>query len=219
VLVHQLLEPAAKVHGVPALETPALRIDHEAKERDAFADRAGVGAPVQSQAEAFQARLNSLLPLPEQPLVVGKQQEIILENGLKALEIDKQLIKIQAGKILVIIDACESGKSTEEFSFLNARINKETAYLSKTAGITVYTAVKEGQPAFETPELKNGILTYAFIEGIKGKADTGDNKITVTELGKYLEERVLALSYVTVGNPQIPGIFINGMDFEIGEVQ
>ena len=61
----------------------------------------------------------------------------------------------------------------------------------------------------------HGVFTYSLIEGLQGKADNGDLKITVKELSAYVESRVPELSEKYKGTPQFPSGFSFGNDFPI----
>jgi uncharacterized caspase-like protein len=56
----------------------------------------------------------------------------------------------------------------------------------------IITASGANEVALELPEpIGHGIFTYYLLEGMGGKADlNGDGVVTVSELYKYVEERV-----------------------------
>lgn len=85
-----------------------------------------------------------------------------------------------------ITDSCNSGG----FSELRGE-GQEGFEQGLGEGTVVMTASGKKEKALEVPELGHGLFTYYLLEGLNGAADTaGDGKISVSELKKYVEEKV-----------------------------
>ena len=71
-------------------------------------------------------------------------------------------------------------------------------------GTAVITAADKGQKALDVPDLKQGLFTFLFLDGLKGEADNnGDGKISLLEMDKYLKLKVPAEAE-TIGGQQQP---------------
>jgi WD40 repeat protein len=70
------------------------------------------------------------------------------------------------------------------------------ADIRKGSGTVVISSASGTEFAFESPEWKNGVFTYALLEGLKtGKADINtDNSIKVSELRDYVIDKVVELT-------------------------
>ena len=101
------------------------------------------------------------------------------------------------GQRVLFVDTCYSQQA------YNPRLVKD-AY---DAGIAVFTATDDAYVAQEIPKLKHGVMTYALLEGLKGKADSlrrPDRMITLSELQQYVEEEVPHLTQ----QQQRPQVFL-----------
>jgi WD40 repeat protein len=95
-------------------------------------------------------------------------QQVGSESQSEALsddEIATALEPVQAAKILLIIDACDSGQilggETRRIGPMNT---KGFAQMAFERGMSVVAAAKDGQLAREPSSLGHGILTYSLIE-------------------------------------------------------
>ena len=129
------------------------------------------------------------------------------------------LASVKPQKQLLLLDACQSGAAAESLIKVRAAGSEEKAIvqLARSAGMVVIAASGTQQYAAEVETLKHGVFTYTLLEGLKGKADKGnDQKITVAELKAYMDERVPELSEEYVGRTQYPTGYSTGQDFPIG---
>lgn len=163
-------------------------------------------------------------------------------NGIVYEQFESLIDSIPSRKKIIFIDACHSGEvDKEEVVFAEATTNQSDQvksrsfkYINKKEGIglnnsfelmqAMFTDLRRGtgaeilssasgvEFAFESSVWKNGVFTYALLEGLSTKkADTNkDQKTTVSELRNYLAERVV---YLTKGkqNPTSRG---ENLDFD-----
>jgi uncharacterized caspase-like protein len=96
---------------------------------------------------------------------------------------------------------------------------KALAQLARSTGTFWITATGSQQFATEFAELGHGVFTYSLIEGLAGKADNGDKRITIKELSAYIENRVPELSEKYKGTSQFPSGYSFGNDFPVGIIK
>ena len=116
-------------------------------------------------------------------------------------------IQNSQGKRLLLVDTCHSGGA------INPALLKNVA----DENIIVIASTDYNNVAQEIPDLKHGVMAYALIEGLKGKADlVKDNKIYFKELDTYVSSEVKRLT----NNAQIPVSHApNGFkDFELARL-
>jgi WD40 repeat protein/uncharacterized caspase-like protein len=109
----------------------------------------------------------------------GKRNELneerlnaILEHSISDEELRKGFEGIDAGKIVLVIDACNSGQALEAEEKRRGPMNsKGLAQLAYEKGMYVLTASQSYQSALETQQFGHGLLTYALVEeGLKTSA-------------------------------------------------
>ncbi len=111
---------------------------------------------------------------------------------------------IKAGKIILYLDACHSGKSglSDMYasrrgigieSIINKQINGLAAELSKAAnGVTSFSASSASGASLEDPKWGGGVFTYSLLKGLNGEAnENNDEWVSVGELEKFLTREVL----------------------------
>ena len=119
----------------------------------------------------------------------------ILSHSVSDLEIEAAVEGLDASRVLLVIDACNSGQALEAEERRRGPMNsKGLAQLAYEKGMFILTAAQSYQAALETAQLGHGYLTYALVEdGIKkGLADrrAKDGEITVREWFDYATDRV-----------------------------
>lgn len=140
----------------------------------------------------------------------------IKKKGISATELKLLASKIPAQKQLYVLDACQSAGALTSVASRGAGEEKAIAQLARSTGTHWLTASGSQQFATEFDQLGHGIFTYVFLEALKGKADSGDGRITVNEIKAYLESQVPELSQKYNGSPQYPASFGFGQDFPVG---
>ncbi len=123
--------------------------------------------------------------------------------------------KISAQKQLFLLDACQSAGALQTVAMRGAAEEKAVAQLARASGTHWITASGSEQFATEFEKLGHGTFTYALLEALNGKADNGDDRITVNELKAYLESAVPELTRLHKGTPQYPASYGFGQDFPL----
>lgn len=119
----------------------------------------------------------------------------ILSHSISDLELEKAFEGIDAGHLLMVIDACNSGQALEAEEKRRGPMNsKGLAQLAYEKGMYILTAAQSYQAAMEAEQLGHGYLTYALVEeGLKsGAADDEpkDGQVVVREWLDYATNRV-----------------------------
>ncbi len=137
----------------------------------------------------------------------GRQS--ILSHSISDLELQDALEYVDAGEILLIIDACESGQALQAEEERRGPMNsKGLAQLAYEKGMYVLTAAQGYQSALELEQLGHGLLTYALVEeGLKTAiADTEpkDGQVVAREWLDYSTTRVpqMQISLMEQAHPQ-----------------
>ena len=145
------------------------------------------------------------------------QEDRLNKESIYAGLIQEKLKNIPALKQIVILDACQSGGSTEILAQRGASEEKALAQLSRGSGVHVLAASGSEQYAAEVSELGHGVFTYILLDALHGGADGApkDGNVTVFELKAYLNDQVPELTEKYKGTPQWPYTFSIGNDFPI----
>jgi hypothetical protein len=100
--------------------------------------------------------------------------QLILSQSVSDRDLEKSFEGIDAGQLLLVIDACNSGQALEAEEKRRGPMNsKGLAQLAYEKGMYVLTAAQSYQAAQEAAKFGHGFLTYALVEeGLKqGAAD------------------------------------------------
>ncbi|GAC1446067.1 MAG: hypothetical protein NVSMB56_01630 [Pyrinomonadaceae bacterium] len=124
--------------------------------------------------------------------------KLILSHSISDRELEQSLESLNAGNILFVIDACNSGQALEAEERRQGPMNsKGLAQLAYEKGMYILTAAQSYQAAQEAQKLEHGLLTYALIEeGLKqGAADRepADGKVLIKEWFDFAANRVPTL--------------------------
>src|SRR5262249_17790859 len=119
----------------------------------------------------------------------------ILSGSISDLDLESHFERIDAGQLLLVIDACESGQALEAEEKRRGPMNsKGLAQLAYEKGMNILTAAQSYQAAMEASQLGHGYLTYALIvDGIENLAADGkprDGRILLREWLDYATEQV-----------------------------
>ena len=119
----------------------------------------------------------------------------ILAHSLSDEELANAVEGIDAGQMILIIDACNSGQALEAEEKRRGPMNsKGLAQLAYEKGMYILTAAQSYQAAIEAERYGHGFLTYALVEeGLKtGVADREpkDGQVLLREWLGFAESRV-----------------------------
>jgi hypothetical protein len=119
----------------------------------------------------------------------------ILQHSISDQELEHALEEVDAGQLLLVIDACNSGQALEAEEKRRGPMNsKGLAQLAYEKGMDILTAAQSYQAALEAAQLGHGYLTYALVdEGLKtDAADIApkDGQVEVREWLDYATSRV-----------------------------
>ncbi|HXU08927.1 MAG TPA: caspase family protein, partial [Blastocatellia bacterium] len=119
----------------------------------------------------------------------------ILSHSVSDLELEDAIEGLDAGRLLMVIDACNSGQALEAEERRRGPMNsKGLAQLAYEKGMYILTAAQSYQAAQEASQLGHGLLTYALVEeGLKQAAadsDPKDGEVGVREWFDYASTRV-----------------------------
>ncbi len=119
----------------------------------------------------------------------------ILSHSISDEELEKAVEGIDAGQMLLVIDACNSGQALEAEEKRRGPMNsKGLAQLAYEKGMYILTAAQSYQAAQEAARLGHGFLTYALVEdGLKTSAadrEPKDGQVLLREWLDYATARV-----------------------------
>ena len=123
----------------------------------------------------------------------GLQQ--ILEHSISDVELEQAVEGLDAGHLVMVIDACNSGQALEAEEKRRGPMNsKGLAQLAYEKGMYILTAAQSYQAALEAAQLGHGLLTYALVEeGLKtaiADSEPKDGLLIAREWLDFATERV-----------------------------
>jgi uncharacterized caspase-like protein len=117
---------------------------------------------------------------------------------ISTTEMTRLLRRIDAGEMALIIDACHSAASVDAGGFRAGPMGDAgLGQLAFDKGIRILTATQADDVALESPELGQGLLTYALAQDglAAAKADLdGNGQINLDEWLRYAVQRLPVLS-------------------------
>ena len=121
--------------------------------------------------------------------------QLLLAHSISDRELEQAFEPLNAGHLLLVLDACDSGQAIESTEKRFGPINsKGLAQLAYEKGMYILTAAQSFQAAQEAAQLGHGLLTYALVEeGLKRAAaddEPKDGQIVVREWLDYATSRV-----------------------------
>ncbi|PYS73262.1 MAG: hypothetical protein DMF69_05290 [Acidobacteria bacterium] len=125
----------------------------------------------------------------------------IFEHGISDTELETAFEGIDAGQVLLVIDACNSGQALESEEKRRGPMNaKGLAQLAYEKGMHILTAAQSYQAALEQRQLGHGYLTYALVEeGLKTHAADMKPKDGVVTLPEWLDYAVGRVPQMQLG--------------------
>ena len=121
--------------------------------------------------------------------------QTILSHSISDVELEDAVEGLDAGHLLLIIDACNSGQALEAEEKRRGPMNsKGLAQLAYEKGMYILTAAQSYQAALEAAQFGHGLLTYALLEeGLKtpvADREPKDGVLIVREWLDFATERV-----------------------------
>lgn len=154
----------------------------------------GHGAPHPKTGEAY------LVPYDGDPTFIEK-------TGYPLNRLYDHLATLPAREVVVVLDSCFSGAGGRSVIAPGIRpIITELHNPLLAKGKTVVIAASSGQQISSTYEQKrHGLLTYFFLKGLQGDADTNrDGAIDIVELFDFLKPQVERIARREFNNEQTP---------------
>ena len=122
-----------------------------------------------AQAQRFYLIPHDLGYTGERTKLSEKGLQEILEHSISDVELEAAVEGLDAGHLVMVIDACNSGQALEAEEKRRGPMNsKGLAQLAYEKGMYILTAAQSYQAALEAAQLGHGLLTYALVEeGLK----------------------------------------------------
>jgi uncharacterized caspase-like protein len=144
----------------------------------------------------------------------------MLAHSISDVELEDAVEGLDAGHLLLIIDACNSGQALETEEKRRGPMNsKGLAQLAYEKGMYILTAAQSFQAALEAAQLGHGYLTYALVEeGLKtALADSSpkDGVVIAREWLDFATERVPQMQEEKMSQGR--GIGLEEITFSEGE--
>jgi WD40 repeat protein len=119
----------------------------------------------------------------------GSGLDALLAHSVSDRELEEAFERIEAGRLLLVIDACNSGQALEAEEKRRGPINsKGLAQLAYEKGMYVLTAAQSFQAALEVTQLGHGLLSYALVEeGLRAMRADGEPKDGVLVAKEWLD--------------------------------
>lgn len=158
---------------------------------------------------------------------------LLEKESVSDLELNDYLEKVDAGRLLMVIDACQSGAALGGKNDGRAPMNsKGFAQLAYDKGMFILTAAQSQQAALEAVRIgdktiENGLLTYTLLQAFSNKESDKDanSQLWETEWFDYAVSQVPLFQReamrqreveLKTGNPQVKGrsgiFYVNGED-------
>ena len=119
----------------------------------------------------------------------------ILSHSISDEDLESAVERIDAGHLVMVIDACHSGQALESDETRQGPMNtKGLAQRAYEKGMYILAASQADQKALETTKLGHGLLTFALVdEGLmtdKADLEPKDGKVLMREWLDYATNRV-----------------------------
>lgn len=173
---------------------------------EVFVFYSGHGAPDASEKKAY------IMP-------VDADVSFLASTGYSVDLLYENLAAMGAKHVTVVLDACFSGASgsgkmlIQNASPIGIQVN-DPAQRFQGGNATIIAAAEGQQLANWYNEKNHGILTYFFLKGLQGEADTDKNgEVTVDEMKAFLTDPAYGIPYEARrlhGRDQTPQVFGGG---------
>jgi len=148
------------------------------------------------------------------PAVTDVEEEEIVRLSTSADQISAALRESKASRVVLMIDACQSGAVVKDVKGLLQ--NRIYTQLGRSTGFAVLAAARQDQAALERNTLGHGVFTAAIMAALGGGADRNrDGKVTARELAAYLARQIPTLATEHLNEIQIPVAYAPSEDFVV----
>ncbi|MBK8555849.1 MAG: caspase family protein [Lewinellaceae bacterium] len=142
------------------------------------------------------------------------------KNTISTEDLSGWLSKVPALKRVMIIDACNSGKIADGFTNGKAVDPSQVVALDQMkdrTGMFILAGSASNQKSFEANTYGHGLLTYALLDAMRGKALGPRGLVDVMTMFQYARTEVpgMARSLKGIQDP-VPVFPLNGSSFAIG---
>ncbi len=177
-----------------------------------------------AQAQRFYLIPHDLGYTGERTRLTEQGLKTMLAHSISDVELQDAVEDLDAGHLLLIIDACNSGQALEAEEKRRGPMNsKGLAQLAYEKGMYILTAAQSFQAALEAAQLGHGYLTYALVEeGLKTPvADSApkDGLVIAREWLNFATERVPQMQEEKMTQSRGVGIEVAFVEGEIRTVQ
>ena len=113
----------------------------------------------------------------------------VLEHSISDVELEQAVERLDAGHLLLVIDACNSGQALEAEEKRRGPMNsKGLAQLAYEKGMYILTAAQSYQAALEAAQFGHGLLTFALVEeGLKTAVADSEPKDGILNAREWLD--------------------------------
>ena len=204
--------------GPPSLKSTPLDVLKRAEPEDTVVIYfAGHGT---AQAQRFYLIPHDLGYTGERTKLTEQGLNTMLAHSISDIELENAVEGLDAGHLLLIIDACNSGQALEAEEKRRGPMNSNgLAQLAYEKGMYILTAAQSFQAALEAAQLGHGYLTYALVEeGLKTPvADSApkDGVVIAREWLNFATERVPQMQEEKMSQGR--GIGLEEITFSEGE--
>jgi len=181
------LNRLAGVPGAPSLKAgPLDRLKRAEPEDTVIIYFAGHGT---AQAQRFYLIPHDLGYTGERTKLNESGLKSILEHSISDVELEQAVEGLDAGHLLLIIDACNSGQALEAEEKRRGPMNsKGLAQLAYEKGMYILTAAQSYQAALEAAQFGHGLLTFALVEeGLKTAVADSEPKDGILNAREWLD--------------------------------
>ena len=181
------LNRLAGVPGTPSLKAgPLDRLKRAEPEDTVIIYFAGHGT---AQAQRFYLIPHDLGYTGERTKLNESGLKSILEHSISDVELEQAVEGLDAGHLLLIIDACNSGQALEAEEKRRGPMNsKGLAQLAYEKGMYILTAAQSYQAALEAAQFGHGLLTFALVEeGLKTAVADSEPKDGILNAREWLD--------------------------------
>jgi hypothetical protein len=132
----------------------------------------------------------------------------LYSTGLPMDELQTIFQRIEAERMVVLLDACYSGTAGGR-TFTSLKSKTRAAHvddlflerLARSKGRAIITASRPNELSLEVPELGHGLFTFYLLQGLRGAGDLNrDGIVSLQELYEYVEQQVSQRSRALGGN-------------------